>query len=88
MFRLLWIVSRLGYDRRAWILQTVVALIVLPATYRPTSATDNVNWVYGPGRGPQTWIRPVLYLVLVMAFFPVVVYLPVHLLLRAAFGQS
>ena len=83
---LLWLVHRLGYDHRAWIFQTVVALIVLPLTYWLTDATDNVNWVYGPGSRAQTRIHPRAYLALAMIFFPVVIYLPTHLLLRTLFG--
>ena len=84
---LLWMVSRLGYDRRAWALQTVLALIVLPVTYWLTEPAENINWVYGPGSKPQTWMRPLAYLVLLMIFFPLVVYLPTHLLLRRLIGS-
>jgi hypothetical protein len=55
-------------------------------TYALTEPADNVNWVYGPGSKPQTRISPRAYLVLVMLFFPLVIYLPTHLLLRALFG--
>jgi hypothetical protein len=82
---LVWMVHRLGYHRRAWVLQTVVALIVLPVTYWLTDAADNVNWVYGPGGKAQTWMKPWAYLALLMVFFPLVVYLPTHLLLRMLF---
>ncbi|HEU4370790.1 MAG TPA: membrane-associated protein [Methylomirabilota bacterium] len=82
---LTWMVHRLGYDRRAWAFQTVVALVVLPATYALTDPADNVNWVYGLGSKPQTRISPRAYLALLMLFFPVVVYLPTHLLLCALF---
>ena len=84
---LLWMVQRLGYDGRAWAWQTVVALVVLPVTYALTEPADNVNWVYGPGSAPQARIGPRVYLALLMLFFPVVVYLPTHLLLRALFGE-
>ena len=82
---LIWMVHRLGYDPRAWALQTGVALVVLPVTYWLTDPVDNVNWVHGPGSKPQTWISPRAYLIAVMVFFPLVVYLPTHLLLRALF---
>ena len=85
---LVWLVYRLGYDDRAWLFQTVVTLIVLPVTYRITDRADNVNWVYGPGSAPQTAIDPRAYLALVMIFFPVVIYLPTHLLLRALLGRG
>jgi hypothetical protein len=80
---LLWMVHRLGYDRRAWAWQTLVSLVVLPLTHAVTAPADNVNWVYGPGSTPQTRIGTRTYLALVMLFFPLVVYLPTHLLLRA-----
>jgi hypothetical protein len=85
---LLWLVSRLGYDDRAWLFQTVVALIVLPVTYWITDPADNVNWVYGPGSAPQTRMHPRAYFALTMIFFPLVIYLPTHLLLRAVFGRG
>jgi hypothetical protein len=51
-----------------------------------TDPADNVNWVYGSGSTPQTHIGSRAYLVPVMLFFPLVVYLPTHLLLRALLG--
>jgi hypothetical protein len=85
---LLWLVHRLGYDDRAWLFQTVVALIVLPVTYRVTAPADNINWVYGPGSTPQKRLHPRAYLALTMILFPIVIYLPTHLLLRALFGRG
>ena len=84
---LLWMVHRLGYDPRAWAFQTVVALVVLPVTYALTAPSDNVNWVYGPGSRPQTRIGPRAYLALIMVFFPMVIYLPTHLVLGALFRE-
>src|SRR5262249_5286397 len=83
---LIWMVHRLGYDRRAWLFQTIAALVVLPVTYALTDSADNVNWVYGPGRKPQRRLRPLTYLGVSMLFFPLVIYLPSHLLLRAWLG--
>jgi hypothetical protein len=87
-FVLLWAVRRLGYDRRAWAFQTVVALVVLPLTYALTAPGDNVNWVYGPGSRPQTWIDPRTYLALLLLLFPLVLYLPAHLLLAVVFDAQ
>ena len=84
---LLWLVYRLGYDDRAWVFQTIVALIVLPVTYWLTDPADNVNWVYGPGSVAQTRMHARAYLMLAMIFFPLVIYLPTHLLLRALLGR-
>ena len=85
---LVWLVARLGYDERALVAQTAVAWIVLPVTYWLTGEDDNINWVYGPGIGRQPWMSPLAYLGLLMVFFPVVFYLPVHLVLRALLGHA
>ena len=85
---LVWMVYRLGYDRRAWAVQTLLALIVLPLTYWVTAPAENINWVYGPGNKPQERVLPLAYLALLMAFFPLVVYLATHFLLLRLFGQK
>ena len=83
---LLWMVYRLGYDDRALLFQTIVALVVLPTTWWITDPADNVNWVYGPGSKPQTRMHPRAYLMLTMILFPLLFYLPTHLLLRTLLG--
>jgi hypothetical protein len=83
---LVWLLHRFGYDTRALIAQTVLAWIVLPASYFLTRPAENVNWVYGPGGGPQKWLPAPLYLVLLMLAFPLVLYLPMHLLLKKLFN--
>jgi hypothetical protein len=80
-----WIVSRLGYDGRALVAQTGLAWIILPLSYLLTKRSENVNWVYGFGKRPQRWIGSRLYLALLMLFFPVVIYLPTHLILSVVF---
>lgn len=82
---LLWLLYRLGYDRRALLAQTLLAWIVLPLSYFLTNRTDNVNWVYGFG-GTQKWMPAPLYLVLLMIAFPLVLYLPTHLVLKRLFN--
>jgi hypothetical protein len=79
---LVWLVYRLGYDRRALVAQTLLCWAVLTATYLLTSPADNINWVFGPGGQPQTRLSPLAYLLLEMALFFLCVYLPTHLLLR------
>ena len=73
-----WLVYRLGYDPRALVAQIALAWIVLPITYLLTDPADNINWVFGPGDKPQTWMPPILYLPLLMLFLPLCVYLPMH----------
>ncbi|HJS23576.1 MAG TPA: hypothetical protein VJ751_04335 [Pyrinomonadaceae bacterium] len=83
---LLWLLYRLGYDRRALLAQTVLAWIVLPLSYFLAKPSDNVNWVYGLGGGTQKWMPAPVYLVLLMIAFPIVVYLPTHFLLKKLFN--
>jgi hypothetical protein len=84
---LLWMVAGLGYDSRALIAQTVVAWIVLPLCYFISDPKrDNVNAVFGWDSTPQTRMRPLAWLGLVMLVFPVGIYLPTHFLIKAVFG--
>jgi hypothetical protein len=84
---LLWLLYRLGYDRRGLLAQTLLAWIVLPLSYFLTKRTDNVNWVYGVSGGTQKWMPAPLYLVLLMIAFPLALYLPTHLVLKRLFNQ-
>jgi hypothetical protein len=84
---MVFLLRRLGYDRRALIAQTLLIWIVLPATYLLTDPAENVNFAYGPGMEPQTWLHPIAYLALIMILLPVVVCLPMHLLLGRLFGR-
>ena len=75
---LLWMVWRMGYDRRALAVQSVAGAIVVIASRLLTDPSENVNWAH---RWPLLqWPSPVVLGVLLM---PVVFYLPAHLLLNA-----
>jgi hypothetical protein len=82
---LLWMVARLGYDPQALLVQTAFAWIVFPLSYLLTDRRENVNWVFGPGSEPQKTVPAPVYLVLLMAAFPLMIYLPTHVLLRVLF---
>lgn len=87
-FLLLWMVWRLGYRRRAWVAQTVLAWIVLPICFFFTDPARALNGVFGPsGEHPQTWTTPECWLLLTMVAYPVGVFLPTHLLLRLLFRK-
>jgi hypothetical protein len=75
---LVWLVLRLGYDRRAWPYQSLLALVVLPVTFWLTDRAENVNWVHGLSR-PQTALPSWAYLALLIIAFSLVLYLPPHL---------
>jgi hypothetical protein len=81
---LLWIIARLEYDPRALVAQTALAWIVLPLSYLLTDPHENVNWVFGPGE-PQKKVPAPVYLALLMVAFPLMIYLPTHVLLRMLF---
>lgn len=78
---LLWMVYRLGYDERAFIAQTILAWVVLLLSYWLAKPSENVNWVRGFDK-PQTTMPAPAYLALLMIGFPVLIYLPMHLVLK------
>jgi hypothetical protein len=82
---LVWMLWRQGYDQRAFLAQTILAWIVLPTTWLLTRPDENINWVFGPA-GPQEFVHPLVYLGLYMLLLPLIVYWPMHLLLRTIFG--
>lgn len=87
-FILLWMVSRLGYDPRAWLAQTLFGWTILIVTYLFTDPDRRINWVFGPGGEIQTWMPPRLYLFLLMIFFLLFIYWPTHSVLNRLFGES
>ncbi len=95
-FFLLWLLSRLGYHRRALGLQSVVAIMVFLISYLfapapPPSASHpnwavNINYVYGlDDKHPQTIMAPWLWLLFLMAVTVIAIYLPTHFVLRRVF---
>jgi hypothetical protein len=84
---LIWTVHRLGYDRRAWLYQTILSALVLPLSYLVSNPRENVNWVYGFGEKPQHFLPGPLFVVLLMVAFPFVIYLPTHFMLIKLFGR-
>lgn len=83
---LIWMLYELGYDSRALPAQTALAWIVLPLTYALTTPQQNINWVYGLWGGAQQRMPRLAYLAALMLLSLICVYLPMHLVLQAAFG--
>jgi hypothetical protein len=94
---LLWLLSRLGYDRRAPVAQSAAATLVLLASYlfapAPPPSPDhpawavNINYVYGlDDRHPQTFMPPWLWLLTLIAFHLALLYPITHLVLRRLFA--
>jgi hypothetical protein len=82
---LLWSVARLGYDPRALPVQTISGTLLMILSYTLTAPSQNINWVFGPGSRPQRRLPPLVYVTIVIVSFPVLVYLPTHLLLEKLF---
>lgn len=90
---LVWLVWRLGYDRRAVVGWTIAAWVLvlysyafLPAPPAPVENPGlpvNVNFVYGMNdKGPQTWMPPLAWIGVLLVGLPTLIYLPTHWLLR------
>lgn len=82
---LIYLLIRLGYDRRAFWWQTLLMLVVVPVSYVLSPVEENINWVFGPGE-PQQLLPPLPYLGLLMLVFALGVYLPSHLLFSRFLG--
>jgi hypothetical protein len=98
-FLLLWLLSRLRYDRRALGRQSVFGVTILLISYLfapapPPSASHpnwavNLNYVYGlDDKHPQTLMAPRLWLLLMMAFNVIALYVPTHFTLRRVFDSK
>ena len=85
---LVWTLHRLGYDQRAFVWQTIVALVVLPLSYLVSNQQENVNWVYGFGQNPQRILPASLFVMGLMLLSPFVVYLPTHFLFTRIFRAA
>jgi len=84
---LVWLLYRFGYQRRALLWQTLLLWLVLPLTYALSDPAANVNWVHGFGGSPQILVPGPIFVLLLMVFFPVALYLPMHLLLSRMFPE-
>jgi len=77
---LLWAVHRLGYDERAWKLQTLTCWIIVPINFFWRSQY-NVNWARGLGH-EQHLVPAWLYLLAYLIVVPLLIYWPTHLALK------
>jgi hypothetical protein len=86
---LLFALKRLGYDRRGLYCQIATAAVILPVCWLGWNEKVNLNWVWGPFDRPQYVVQPPwLYLLVCLVAYPVVLYLPTHLVLSRVFGRK
>ncbi len=93
---LLWLLHRLGYDRRAFLSWTLLAwglvlicFFAMPAQPAPADNPNlpvNINYVHGfSDQKPQESLPPLAYLGLMMLVLPTCLFFPTHLLLSRLF---
>lgn len=98
-FLLVYLVRKLGYDRRGWLGWTALAwgLCLIAYFFLPPAGPEfagklvpnNVNYVWGMDDvTPQSWMPAPLYLACWMAALCALVYTPTHWFLRKAFAKS
>ena len=94
---LIWLLCRLGYDKRALPAWTGVAagLVLVCYFFTPPAGAHpanlnipvNLNYVYGfNNQQPQTWINQNIYVILWLGALWLGVFLPTHLVLRKIFS--
>ncbi|MEO8426728.1 MAG: hypothetical protein ABI651_06405 [Verrucomicrobiota bacterium] len=94
---LVWLLGRLGYDKRALFAWTIVAagLVLVCYFFTPPAGAHpanpdipiNLNYVYGfNDEQPQKWVNQNLYVILWLGVLWLVVFLPTHLTLRKIFA--
>lgn len=93
---LVWLMWRLGYDRRAFWAWTGLAWGLVLVCYffmpAPTEPYDpqrpvNINYVYGfSDTHPQTWLPQKMYVTLMLVVLPVCIFLPTHVILSRLFA--
>lgn len=84
---LLWMIYRLGYDTRGVYAQTLLIWVLLPVCYLATDSGRNLNWVFGIGNPPETWVSGSMYLMLLMLAYPLLVFIPTHFMLKKVFKR-
>src|SRR5262245_16396152 len=89
-FLLVYLVWRLGYDRRAWLAWTVLAWALLSICYflmpppnpNPGLTPVNINYVFGMSDlAPQTFVPGWLWFAGLLVGLPLLLFAPVHFLL-------
>ena len=94
---LIWLLFRLGYDKRALPAWTCLAVVLMFVCYffTPPAGTHlansntpiNLNYLYGfNDRQPQAWINQNLYVMLWFGALWLVAFLPTHLVLQKIFA--
>jgi len=96
-FFLLYLVWKLGYDRRAlpywtvlaWVLILICFFFMPPPDPNAGLTPVNINYVWGLNDSePQTWVTPAVWVIGMMVLMPAVFFAPVHFLLARVMPKA
>lgn len=74
--------SKVGYDNRGWKLQCLITAVAYPLTYLLGEPAGNINWLWRPFEMEQTVVSLEVFVLVCMAVFPLLLYIPTHGLIR------
>lgn len=90
-FLLIYLVWQLRYDSRGFVVWTMLAWVLLPICFffmpppnpNPGLTPVSINYVWGPSDiAAQTWVHPYVWLAGMMIRLPLLLFAPVHLVLK------
>ena len=96
-FLLIYLVWRIGYDRRAfwtwtalaWVLLIVCFFLMPPPTANPGLTPVNINYVWGlRDTVAQTWVPPYVWFAALLIGLPLLAFAPTHFLLARVMPKA
>jgi hypothetical protein len=84
---LLYAVHKVGYDRRAFALQSAIATVLLVAS-RFLSADLNMNYAYRDAVWHHAWAPGPLHVFIMLLAIIAAIYLPTHIALKRLFSKT
>jgi hypothetical protein len=85
---LVWLVRRVGYDRRGWRLETAIALLLFPLGVLVGTPEQNLNWIYAPFERPQSWMDPLPLSFVAVPIVALLLFLPGDWIVRRFLARS
>ncbi|MCC5809731.1 MAG: hypothetical protein JJU06_05095 [Ectothiorhodospiraceae bacterium] len=87
---MIWLLLRMGYDRRGPWLQTALGTAVVATSWLFADPERNLNWTVSPFGLEQVWLPEPVFIVALLVAYPLLLYWPGHglvLLLLRLFGK-
>ena len=73
---LIWLVRRVGYDRRGWWVQTAIAGVLFPLGVLVGTREQNLNWMIAPFGLTQTALDPLVFAFVAVPVATLLLFLP------------